>query len=276
MKKSESPIKVTFWGTRGSIAVPGPKTLYYGGNTSCVEVCWKNHFLILDAGTGIRALGLKLRKKEGEWSILITHPHMDHIGGLPFFAPALHRKTHLKIFGPPGLKKVLTQIFPFSILPSRKEIFEKRGGKILNKIFHVEACLVNHPGGALAYKIRTPFKTIVYISDHEPSEKFRHSEKAPTSRKLASWLHQADLLIMDAQYLDSEYKHRRGWGHSPLSYAVDLALKAKVKELILTHHDPSHSDKMLHQKLKQAQQRVNTSGQRLGVKLAREGQSVFL
>ena len=265
MSKTQTPVLITFWGVRGSIAAPGAATLRYGGNTSCVEVRQGGQGLVLDAGTGIRALGLKFDwKGQGNIPILVSHDHMDHIGGLPFFEPAFHKRQKINIYGPRGIKKALKNLFPFSVLLSQRKIHEVSQGELRGLPMKVEAFPLNHPGGALGYRIETASgKKILYISDHEPD--------LSSEKKLLSKIQGADLLIMDAQYLDHEYKKRRGWGHSSVASTVMLALKARVKHLILFHHDPEHSDRTLEKKLKMAKSLIRRAGSHLKCQLAREG-----
>ena len=178
---------------------------------------------------------------------------MDHIAGLPFFRPALQRRRLLAIYGPPGLKKSLNRLFPFSILPSRRRIREIRPGTFRVPPFLVSSRWTNHPGGSLAYRITAPSgKTIVYIADHEPTGRHLHGKRGVSDGALALWMRGADLLIMDAQYFEGEYKSRKGWGHSPVSHTVRMALSAGIRRLSLFHHDPSHSDRLLEKKLRLA------------------------
>ncbi len=267
--------KVVFWGTRGSIPTPGRSTFRYGGNTACVEVRSGNRVLILDAGTGIRELGRNF-PRQTDIPVLIGHTHQDHIGGLPFFAPALERKRRIRIFGPRGLKRRLEQLFPFPVLPARRVVHEIGPGSFRLSGFRVTCRRLNHPGGGFAFEVATGERRIIYISDHEPVNRYRHDGKGATDEALARWIEGADLLIMDAQYFEEEYRKRRGWGHSPVSYTVRIALRGRVKRLALFHHDPAHTDALLEKKLKLAKRIISRSGNRLSCFLAREGQWIRL
>ena len=268
-----NPVSVRFWGTRGSIAAPGRSTVRYGGNTSCLEVRYGKESLILDGGTGIRLFGqARNGSVDRNIRILVTHTHMDHIAGLPFFGPALKNGQPLDIYGPPGLKKALQNLFPFPVLTSHKRIHEIRTGTLRLPPFMVSTQWLNHPGKVLGYRIRVPSgRSVVYISDHEPGDHFCHNREAITNGSLARWIAEPDLLVMDAQYFEAECHARRGWGHSSIAHTVHLALESGAKKLVLFHHDPSHSDRILEQKLTQARKFIHRSGKRLPCHLAREG-----
>jgi phosphoribosyl 1,2-cyclic phosphodiesterase len=260
-------MRVTFWGTRGSIAAPGPETARYGGNTACVEVRADRHILILDAGTGIRPLGLALAR---EFSgrpltvhLFITHTHWDHIQGFPFFVPVFARDTTIRVYGAPGqgrsLEKVLrgqmeSDYFPVGLgdLAATIDVQEFRGTDIEIGDVTVAATYLNHPGMNLAYRVSHAGRRLVYATDHEPYAQTldrlagRGDEGRVFGERLdagvVAFAHEADLLIADAQYTDEEYTRRIGWGHSPLSATVALATAARVKALALYHHDPLHAD----------------------------------
>lgn len=252
-------MQVTFWGTRGSIAAPGPHTMHYGGNTSCVEVRLDDGTLIIfDAGTGIRSLGdaLLTRGCAVHAHLFLSHAHWDHIQGIPFFTPGFVEGTELSILGPEHahltLEKIVTDQMrsPYFPIPmhamSARIDFVKLGEGSLWKLpggATIEACIVNHPGRALGYRLSAEGKVLVYTTDNEPfgnSPASHHLVAPPNHLALAR---NADLLIQDAQYTPEEYApHRVGWGHSTYLDALHLAQEANAKRLVLFHHDPSHND----------------------------------
>jgi phosphoribosyl 1,2-cyclic phosphodiesterase len=271
-------MKVTFWGTRGSIPTPGPRTSLYGGNTSCVEIRCGRDVLIFDAGTGIRELGLALLNEHlGEpltIHLFISHTHWDHIQGFPFFVPAYETTTTLHIYGSPGqgrpLEKLLVgqmdpDYFPvaFGDLESALRVHEYRGGEFRVGDATISAMYLNHPGMCLAYKVTHAGKTVVYATDHEPYHQTltlvgrRGQDGAELGQvldeELVRFVSGVDLYIGEAQYTDEEYRGRVGWGHSSLSATVGVALKADVKSLALFHHDPMHTDEVVAEMLEKAQ-----------------------
>jgi phosphoribosyl 1,2-cyclic phosphodiesterase len=250
-------MQVTFWGTRGSIATPGPDTMRYGGNTSCVEICLDNGTVIIfDAGTGIRALGHRLLAQHAPVRayLFLSHMHWDHIQGLPFFAPAYVPGTELSILGPRVGPLSLEQSIcdqmrsPYFPVPMHAMgaaihfvelaegcVFELPGAT-------VEVGVLNHPGRSLGYRLVADSKVLVYATDNEPygeTAESRHLIQPPSLPYLAR---QADLLIQDAQYTPEEYPYHLGWGHSTYLDALQLAQHARVQQLALYHHDPGHND----------------------------------
>ena len=260
-------MKVTFWGTRGSVAAPGPDTTRFGGNTSCVEVRAGAEILVLDAGTGIRALGFALMRefeaRPFTVHLFISHTHWDHIQGFPFFVPIFGRDVTINVYGAPGqgrsLEKVLrgqmeSDYFPVALgdLEAAIAVHEIRGSELTIGDVTVATTFLNHPGMNLAYRIAHDDKRMVYATDHEPYALTldhvagRGEEGRVFGERLdaaiVDFARDADLLIADAQYTDEEYATRRGWGHSPLSATVALAVAARARSLALYHHDPIHSD----------------------------------
>ncbi|HWF24162.1 MAG TPA: MBL fold metallo-hydrolase [Solirubrobacteraceae bacterium] len=249
-------MRIKIWGARGSIPAPGPETMRYGGNTSCVEVTLKDgNTLILDAGTGIRNLGLVLPRVERPVHVLLTHLHLDHIQGLMFFAPAFRPESEIVIWGPASPEATLRDrigryisapLAPVEVreLPSlvfrEAEPTEWRIGSA-----RVIAQSVTHRGPTLGFRIEEGDTILTYIPDHEPGL------GAPLDELEDEWISGFDLangasmLIHDCQYTDQEYPAHVGWGHSPMGDALSFARRTHVKRLLLFHHDPLHSDEFL-------------------------------
>lgn len=247
-------MRLTLWGTRGSLPAPGPETVRYGGNTACVEVRdAQDTLLVLDAGTGIRRLGATLAGGHGRVDLLLTHLHMDHILGLGFFAPLRQPGRPVHIWGPASATLSLGQrltrylsppLFPVHLrdLPCALELHEVPCGDFTVGAFIISATLVCHPDPTVGYRITTSGATLTYLPDHEPALGVPRAylDGAWTSgHALAAG---ADLLIHDAQYTEEEYAQRIGWGHSTLPQAVAFASLADVRRLMPFHHDPTHSD----------------------------------
>lgn len=250
-------MKVTLWGTRGSLAAPGPETVRYGGNTACVEVRGgDDSLLILDAGTGIRRLGGTLEGGFRRIDVLLTHLHMDHIQGLGFFTPLDQPGRDVHIWAPPSatldlrtrLSRYLSPpLFPVRIrdLPCRLTLHDAPLERFRIGRFEIEASLVCHPGSTVGYRIGEDGTTLTYLPDHElalGAASFPAEPDWTSGFELASG---ADLLIHDAQYTEVEYRQRVGWGHSTIDQALHFAAAAGVKRLVTFHHDPGHSDAML-------------------------------
>ena len=278
------PATVRFWGVRGSIPVPGPQTAGFGGNTSCVELRAGGQIIILDAGTGLRALGSSLieefRGQPLSLTMLITHTHSDHTQGFPFFAPAYEASNRIRILGFSeggcGLQKAFARqmepaYFPVGLSHMQAEIlFEELGGDAfqLGSIC-VSTCRTSHPGFCGAYRITTGAGSICYIPDHEAN-----GNGEPGCAAVPQLIREADLVILDSQYTAEEYRGREGWGHSSMEHAVRTACDARAKCLRLFHHDPSHSDDFLEQMLHQA--RRIAAGSETRIEAAREGDVVTL
>lgn len=294
-------MRVRFWGVRGSIATPGPETVRYGGNTPCVTVESGEHQLILDAGTGLRKLGLTLaaeaRGKPVSLSMLITHTHWDHIQGFPFFVPAFVPGNHIEVHGPPSVDKPLEKVlrgqmdpeyFPVSLgdMAADIEVHEIRERNFTVGGFAVTARYVNHPGVTMAYRIECDDRVVVYATDIEPY-KAQLSDPSDTDGRRAEFGRQrdadlidlirgADLYIADSQYSPDEYQRKRGWGHSCYLDAVELALLADAKRIALFSHDPMHDDDMVDEKLRTCREVVAEKGSDLQVIAAAEGRVVEL
>jgi ribonuclease BN (tRNA processing enzyme) len=251
-------MKVTFYGTRGSLATPGEDTLRYGGNTSCVAVRGEGGaLLVLDAGTGIRALGESIEGGIERVDILLTHLHMDHIQGLGFFDPLFWPGLEVHLWGPSSttlnlhtrLSRYLSPpLFPVRLrdLPcdlTLHDVVEER--RFSPPGFEVEARLVCHPGPTVGYRIEEEGRVLCYLPDHEP---LLGASELPAERRWIPGIalaEGADLLIHDAQYSDEEYPDYVGWGHSATSHALAFAEAAGVEQLVPFHHDPWHTDASL-------------------------------
>jgi phosphoribosyl 1,2-cyclic phosphodiesterase len=243
-------VQLKFWGVRGSIACPGPGTIRYGGNTPCVEVRCGDYTLILDGGTGLRPFGDALLKDGAtlDADLFLTHCHLDHVSGLPFFAPLFVKNHHLRIWAgnlpaDVSIKQALRTMMSPPLFPIDVESFQAR---MEYRDFHpgdtlqprpgvtLHTGMLNHPGGAIGYRLESEGKVLAYLTDTELPQPAGNGELALARN--------ADLLIFDTTYTDAEIASRRGWGHSTWKDGVRLAKAAGAKKLCMFHHDPSHDD----------------------------------
>jgi phosphoribosyl 1,2-cyclic phosphodiesterase len=249
-------MKVKIWGARGSVPAPGPQMNHYGGNTSCVQVTLESGVqLILDAGTGIRTLGLDFARRP-KISILLTHLHLDHIQGLMFFPPCFRSDAEITILGPASpeaslearvsryisapLSPVEVRELPCSISFSDTPATEwELGGA------SIRAEAVTHRGPTLGYRITEDGTSLCYIPDHEPAIGTPVSQLEPEWISGFALAAEADLLIHDCQYTDEEYPQHVGWGHSGVGDVIDFATRVGAHRLMLFHHDPLHADEFL-------------------------------
>jgi phosphoribosyl 1,2-cyclic phosphodiesterase len=269
---------------RGSIPTPGPTTVRYGGNTSCVEVRAGGEIILLDAGTGLRALGRSLlsefKDQPLNLTMLLTHTHWDHIQGLPFFGPIYDSRCRLRILGCEGTRKGLVNALtgqmestyfpvPFNKLPSNIEIEELKNFNFNIGPVCVRALRANHPGLCVGYRLFSPDSLIAFFPDTEP-------RTGGKDREMIEFLRDVDLLILDSQYDSKEYQEHVGWGHGCVDDSVALALQAGVKQLSLFHHDPDHDDKRIAGLVKHARRLVAKQRAKLRVDAAREGMTIDL
>ncbi len=303
LERRNQPPRLKFWGVRGSIPTPGPETVFYGGNTACVEVRAEGEIIILDAGTGIRPLGLSLieefKGRSMDLTLLISHTHWDHIQGFPFFLPVYNPKHKIRILGYEGARQGLestlfaqmeSPYFPISLrdVSGHITVEELKDMDFNIGAVGVRAELVNHPGICSSYRIYTSGGSICYLPDVELFQPQRaQNEESPDKLaeqkfasgqddKLVEFIKDAEVLIIDAQYDATEYEAHVGWGHSCLEDSVRLALRANVKRLFLFHHDPAHADEQISRMVARAREMVEEQGSGMLVEAAREGYELVL
>ena len=277
-------MKIKFWGVRGAVPCPGLNTVRYGGNTICIELRFNDpdRLIIIDAGSGIRALGNEIMAKESPSDkitadIIITHTHMDHIQGLPYFAPLYVPKAKLRIIGPASsgkvtLKRIVSGLFSYnyfqineSELDADIKYLDINEGKVDLGYDEIRlfAKYLNHPIRCLGYRFEYNDKVICTAYDTEPFRnlfntpqddplftKVKFEQGKEMANKLNQWVSDffkdADLLIHDGQYTEKEYQASKiGFGHTSMEYAIESAKKAGVKKLVIIHHDPNYSDDKL-------------------------------
>jgi len=301
-------LKVRIWGDRGSIPCPGPATVKFGGNTSCLEIRADDKLVIIDFGTGIKPFGDWLmandfKKGPINADIFITHTHWDHIMGFPMFTPLFIPTSKLRIYGPVSyedetLEAIISAQLSYRYWPIRAselsakiEYSQIRETSLdLGDGLWVTTKYLNHPILCLGYRFEYKGKSIVTAYDHEPFRNLfpmdpsdpGYNEDAARegdlvakeeNEKILRFILGADVLIHDAQYTDKEYPNHLGWGHATYEYAINSAHKAKVKKLIFSHHDPNRSDDDLERMEKEYQEKIRGKTS-LQVMIAREGLSI--
>ena len=262
-----------FWGVRGSIPCPGPSTVRYGGNTSCIEISCGGATIILDAGTGIRELGDALAKNgQVDTDILFTHTHFDHIVGLPFFAPIYNAKNSVRLWSghlapEHSLEEVLCEMLmaplfpiPMEIMAADKVFNDFRCGETLTLECGavVKTGPLNHPNRATGYRIEYDGHSICYVTDTEHIE-------GRLDQNIIDLVSGTDIFIYDCTYTDEEYPDYKGWGHSTWQAGVALADAANVGTFVVFHHEPTHDDAFMDAVGEQA------NAKRPGTVVAREG-----
>ena len=260
-------MNVRIWGCRGSLASPGPATVAYGGNTSCVEVRLDDGtVLVLDAGSGMRCLGSAMGVRPGvPVHILLTHLHLDHLQGLPFFGPFWQEGEEMHVWGPPSpthdlASRVATlfspPLFPVHLadVPSNPTFHDVPEEAWTIGPATVSACNVAHNGPTIGYRIECGGRSLAYIPDHEPWLGVGADTLEPSWISGYGVADGVDVLLHDAQYFEDEYDTHVGWGHSSVAHVVALAKAAGVRQLVLFHHDPSHSDEDLERLLVRAKE----------------------
>jgi len=282
-------MRLTFWGTRGSIPSPSTAeipTHQYGGDTTCVSVAWgKDELLIIDAGSGLRQAGRTwIQSKKKSFTFLFTHAHWDHLQGFPFFTPAFFEDVSIQIYSPrlPGapagnlIEKALhaqqcEPFFPagFPQLRARISFAEIEPGQPVRIAspsgdLHIRSAAVSHPGGCLAYRLEHDRRSLVFATDNEPQP----SPDSPLVKLAAD----TDLLVCDGQYNHEEHQQRKGWGHGTPELCLQEAVFARARRLVITHFDPSHSDPTLQameDEIKKA-----PAARNVPVSFARQGQTI--
>ena len=279
-------MRVSIWGCRGSLASPGRHTVRYGGNTSSIEVRHDGGFVLLDAGTGLRALGEEIAAEApARIDLLLTHLHLDHLEGLGFFLPLWQPETELHLWGPPSPTRTLEEriarylsppLFPIDVsdVPATLVFHDVPDEPWELAGMRISAAPVAHPGPTLGYRVESAGGSIAYLPDHEPAlgaDLSRFEDEWIPGFDLAAGV---DLLLHDAQFTELEYPERVGWGHSSVSDAVTFALRAGVKRLVLFHHDPWHGDGQLDELEDRARELWNGAGE--PPLLAREGMQIHV
>ncbi len=246
-------MKIKFWGCRGSIPVPDERMMQYGGDTTCLEVSFKDRILVIDSGTGIRKLGEDILTRDvKDIDIFITHTHWDHIHGFPFFSPIYKKKFNINILGNSNSyrkiesilsKQMSVEYFPvrFLDLKANTKFIKNLNTRYKREGYKVKTIEANHSIYTLGLKLMGKNSSFVFITDNEINSK----NPRTTRDEFVEFCRGVNYLIHDAQFTEQEYKSRIGWGHSTFKQALELAKEAQVENLVFFHHDPNRSDKEL-------------------------------
>ena len=277
-----SAVSVRCWGTRGSIPSPGPTTVRYGGNTTCLEVAYGGTRLIFDAGSGIRPLGEDLVETgPNAIHIFLTHFHWDHIQGFPFFAPLYDAEDTIKVIGPRQKDIDVQNLFagqmgpiyfpvPFSVVAASMEFEHLNDGSYEIDDFTLQVMRVKHPSFVIGYRIEVAGRVVCFIPDNEIAADYY--EVAPGfSERIRDFVGDADLLIHDSMYTKEEYPNRIGWGHSTFEQSLQLAEEGAVKKVLFFHHDPTRSDDELDTIVAKLGEETLARGSAVDVEAAVEG-----
>ncbi|MDI9408297.1 MAG: MBL fold metallo-hydrolase [Candidatus Pacebacteria bacterium] len=271
-------MKVQFWGVRGSVPCASLSHMRYGGNTSCVTVEHNNEIVILDAGTGIVPLGKQLvRRHLHSATLLLSHAHLDHIFGLPFFAPAWMPDFKLKIMAgnlnnvEGGVRGVFDTVYsepafpvPVGAMRGVESFTDFTAGESFQAgIFGVKTMPLNHPNGATAYRVEFNNKSLCYVTDVE-------HEVGKIDPHIVEFIRGTDLFIYDTTYTEEEYKTKKGWGHSTWQHGIKLGMMGQVKRYALFHHEPDRTDDLMAMVEEEAKKEWNASF------AAREGMEIEL
>ncbi len=274
-------MEIRFWGTRGSIPAPGPETLEFGGNTTCLEIILASgRRVVIDGGTGFRLLGEKLMEEDSSCNfyLLLTHGHWDHLLGIPFFTPIYRETTEILVDGWPPAFQAMTRVFDSHLGDGFFPVaFEHLKARIdyINCLAHgpldlggalIDAITLNHPQGGLGYRFRENEFTMVFMTDNELL-----ANRGSRIPEFIKFVEGCDLLIHDAQYLPEQLPSRKGWGHSSYEEVVRLAQEAGVRNLLLTHHDPGRSDTQEREVVEKARRLVEPNSFPEFIDAAREG-----
>lgn len=284
-------VRLRFWGVRGTLPVPGERTVRYGGNTSCLSLEFPSgQFFVFDAGTGIKRLGdeLMARKRQRLTAkIFISHPHFDHINSLPFFTPLYVQGNDFEIIGARHGDKDMRALvsaqmedvfFPITMREFASHVHFRNvaeGDYEIDRI-KVRTMLLSHPGHCLGYRIEYRQRSICYVTDNELFPEWTPYHDPHYFERLAEFISGTDVLITDATYTDDEYKSKVQWGHSCLSEVVRLATRGQVKALHLFHHDPGQSDDDIDKKLFTTCQLLEKQGSQVACLAPSEGQEFLV
>ena len=284
-------IEVCFWGVRGTLPVPGPHALRYGGQTNCITLEFaRGQLFIFDAGTGIKALSDVLEREERErldCKIFISHPHWDHINAIPFFAPLYLQGNEFEILGANQGDTTVRQLisaqmdgvyFPITLTEFAARVYfrDLEEEEFIVDDINVKSMLLSHPGKCLGYRVDYNGRAICYITDNELFLESSEFHSKHYEDKLVHFCCGADALITDSTYTDEEYATKEGWGHSCIGKVIELADNAEIKTLYLFHHDPDQSDTDIDGKFEMASEELAKRKSKTEVKCPQVGQTFML